>query len=369
MSSLVADIAAAGMRLARPVRNVSVRMATGGHTLVIVSTGLDARPTSAHAYIPEGTAVRMTWGNTGTRTSYWYGYCHHHQAAADGTVEYVLIGTSALFDTDSTRTWRDVTASYVIRTLATDAGLRVFARCTPQLLDYVGPGADTDWQLMQQLADDAGYRLWADNATVYLTSPREVIVSPWLRSPVRLTYHGRPGDSLRDLVITDGEAVPVGGIAARRAVYGLTPAGRLVQAVANPTGSARTLTAATTATSYSQAQLEADAAAGRNDHWVTATATAVSGDVRLAPGTLLQVSGEAVASGGTGLWLVDEAEHHLDLATGVHVTYLTLGRNASTRYQLQAVERMNAAAEHSRCVLVNGRWRADRIEEVIYGDQ
>lgn len=349
------------------VRQVQFRQAFGSHTLALVTTQASNVPVTQQSYIPEGTAVRILWGTTPNGANYWYGYVHHREVQG-ANITYVLIGTSAVFDSAGDRTWNAVSASYVIRSLATQHGLRSFIHATPNPAEYIAQAGQTDFQLMTGLADQHGYRLWVDCANVYLTSPREILLSPSERSVVNYTRSGATSDTIFAFTLTQGSGVssPQGGIAARRVVFGIDQAsGQTTQAVSNPTASTRTIIVPpANVDSYSDALAEAAAASGRNDTWVTAAVT-VRGNVRVAPGTLVNLLGQGLPLGCAGIWLVESAEHTLSPG-GAYDLSIKVGRNEGTSQQVSNVRRLQPTSEFSPCVLQDGLWRSQQLQEVVY---
>lgn len=368
MSEVMVQFVARNTRILQPIARVQVRQAYSGHTIVLLTTKVAAGSVSQQSTLAEGTPVRLVWGRVPDQASTWYGYAHHLEAAASGELLYALIGTSDVLNSAHTRSWNNVTASYVIRALATDAGFRSFTHVTPAVSEYISQEDDTDWQCMTRLAQDHGYKLWVDGSTLTLTSPREVLLSPWTRSVPTFQGNGGVGDTLQSLEIINGTGAPSGGIAARRVVYGLDKAtGQTVQAVSNPAGSSRTLVVSSAkADSYASAWSEATAQSGANDGWVTATAN-LWGDVRVSPGSLINLTGRSVPAGYDGLWAVESAEHTLQLS-GItsYTTKVSLSRNAAYEYQISAVQNLRQS-DTSTCVLQNGRWQSTLIEEAVYG--
>ncbi len=369
MSDLTFDLRLETTALRQNISRAEVRQALGKHTLVVVSTNVDIGTVSQQTYIPEGTPTQITWGRAINKSAVWYGYCHHHQVTTDGRLQYLFLGTSNIFNSAYSRSWRDVTDSHIIRQLATDNGFRSYIHATGRIVDYTATETDTDFQFMNRLADRNGYRLWIDGATVFFTSPREAVVSPWLKSVPIFRYDGAAADTIINLDITQGTAVPLGGLAARRVTYGMDESsGRILEAVANPHNVGRTLVEATsTSTSYADALAWAEAVAARNDDWVRANLR-LAGDVRVAPGNLLQLAGSRLPLGSTGLWLVEEAVHTLDLTgSGNYVTEVVLGRNATSAYRISSVRQQEAGTEFGYCKSQNSQWRSANLQEVIYG--
>lgn len=376
MSSVVVSLQGGGLSVS-PM-DVSIRQETGKHTIALVTAVADTiKPVSQRLTLPEGTPVTLTWGISPDKTMTWYGYVHHPESiSVPGvvpTVRYVLTGTSAVLNDQTSRTWRNASGSYVARQIATAAGFSVYSHKTPGGATFLAQASESDFTFLNGLADQYGFTLWADCDRLLFLNNRVLLASPASASMPAARMDKQPGqpDSLLSFAETKGPTVPGSGQVVNRTAYGLNrKTGQLVKAT-KTTGLVQTprqlIDSNQPISSYADAVSLLTASAANNDQWITADAEML-GDNRLQPGGLVWLEGVAIPAESQGVWLVLRAEHLLSVMDGTYTTRLRVTRNAAGRQVISQVLPYGADNTPRACVLdANDHWRAALVKEVVYG--
>lgn len=331
------------------------------------------------------TPVRLQYGWWSDDSEPWFGYVASSRVEASESddklgyaisvpVTYTLVGASMPMQTQASRAWQDVTASYIARTVAARYTLAPVVETSAARFDQ-RMQTSSDWQFLADLADRVGYRLYLDKAQLWFVDRRTPTPSSDGSVP-QFWSRRTPGvlDSLRQFQSTVGDTDPAGGLRARNATVGLSRvSGRLSPAVFSQprtdlSGVSRApmLTRQYTerpALSYRDAsgllQAETD--------WLWVHARGITdGDPRLKPGALVDMRGGAIGTANSGLWMVRGATHRIDVdliypQKTQYTSELVLGRDQVDRLGVMVPA---APAPVPDPVLVDGRWRASYVGRV-----
>jgi hypothetical protein len=373
---VVAQLNAPTQNVTVPIINVDIRLCTGKHSLAIVTT---QQTYKAAPLLSQGAPVWMTWGRSPSATTVWYGYVNHYEVVSDDRsslpqVVYVLIGTSVSMNNETSEGWQGITDSYIVREIATRNNASSIVHATNQVWTYVAQQG-SDFTFINELGQQDGRRVWADNCVVYYLDPLSLLQTPLGATIPSFAMDGRKNDGILKFNLVQGSAVPATGVQATRTAYGIDPSGNLLSARAS--SSAATLTKnymPRPLGSYTDATNALMAAQRVNSGWVSASAQ-VLGDVRLQPGQVVYLSGRMLDADSTGLWLIDSAEHSLQPTGTVYTsnvtgftTKLSLTRNQQGAQVFSDVIPVTRKANLVPPTLTNdGLWRAGVLEGTIYG--
>ena len=292
-------------------------------------------------------------------------------------VQYLLTGTSQFMQVAHSRSFKNVTASYIATNLAKENGLRPVVTPHPFIFDYFVQDRKSDFRFLSDLADRIGYRFYVDGPDLFFVNPfieykrDNADTRPFFI--MNRNYQTR--DTLIDFAPVDGESVPDGGLAAIRKLSVINPTTNALVEATNqylrfaafndPEGPNPIQTIEHrdyTASTYKEALalLAADTTANR--HWVSATGT-LAGDPRVAPGRLVDLVGTALYGPYQGSWMVREAEHHIhrDLTYPQRSTYridVTVGRDQIQNATALIPPEWDKVYAEVHAVQTDGRWRA-----------
>jgi hypothetical protein len=306
-----------GTRINNFINRVEVRESYGTHSMAIVDVTTGAAST---AY-PELAPVVLDYGRSPNDIVRWYGYVHHSSVVASHgttsvTTRYVCIGTSLPLNIQRTRSWKNVSPTSIARQVGRQNGLRTVISPSTRRLTYWAQSGQSDFKLLQDLANEVGFRFWVEGTTLYFLDPRILLLGQRTQNIPVFYKNQKPGvlDTLRDLSILTGTMIPrENGTAGTSSISGLdAKTGRVVKASsAANTGTAAFLNSITTARAVdnyadAQALMEARTLASRG--WITMEAT-LYGTAKVAPGTLVTVTGSALSSDRAGRWMVTGTKH------------------------------------------------------------
>jgi phage protein D len=326
----------------QPVRDfpldVEVRQSFGLHEMAFIRieysrsfSGLNTM-----ALWPENGLVRMVWGRGTQNLATFYGYVNHHRInsnADSGTkatqVEYVCIGTSKPMNSEATRTWGQVSGTYMAKTIAAEHGLRPVLTATSVVLDYEVQSAESDLAFLNRMAAKTGYRFWVSGGSLYFIDPAVVLAASARQGipTYRLDKQFTQMDSVRDFEVLQGDNLP-GAVKAQRVIHGVDQnTGQPFTVTADGTSSSSITKIQTgrVAKSVAEAKALVNAWAGLQQFWVMATAE-LWGNAVLYPGKLVHLTGSAMPGGTAGYWMVASADHLLKksgLAYTVSDRYVT----------------------------------------------
>jgi hypothetical protein len=232
------------------------------------------------------------------------------------TARYVCIGTSLPLNIQRTRSWKNVSPTSIVRQVGRQNGLRTVISPSARRLTYWAQSGQSDFKLLQDLAHEVGFRFWVEGTTLYFLDPRILLLGQKAQNIPVFSKNQQPGvmDTLRELSILTGTMVPrQNGTAGTNSISGLdAKTGRVIKASsASDTGAAAFLNSITTARAVdnyadAQALMEARTLASRG--WITMQA-ALYGTAKVAPGTLIGITGKSVSTENAGRWMVTGTKH------------------------------------------------------------
>lgn len=329
---------------------------------------------------PDNTPVEISYGSSALNAATFYGYVispellndtdQGQQAYVQGQVldvRYTLLGATKPLQTAKTEIWRHCTVAYMAQSIAQANGLAAVTDPHPRVFDSRQQASQSDFAFLQARASESGYRLAVDGTTLYLTDPRRALVS----STPNFVQHRVPGvqDTMQYFRPTVGEIDPLGAIRAQHASAAVSWNGVVTSAQAaapridpvsgqNVSPQVTRYSSEYVAQGYADASAITQAAASRDLWWVHATAQ-VDGDVRLRPGCVINVGGDAVTSQYAGEWMVRCAHHRLKLDPlgpqySEYYADLELGRD-----QTSTLTRVpSPVITQPVSTLINNKWQA-----------
>lgn len=328
--------------------------------------------------------VRIIWGQAPNNIQTWYGYVNHHVIDANSDsgsktmqITYYCIGTSKPMNTDKTRTWGQVTGTYIAKKIAGEYSLRAVLTKTDWILPYEVQANESDFKFMNRLADKIGFRFWVSGGTMYFIDPIVILQGSGSQAVPKF-YMDKSFmylDTIREFHMALGDNIP-GGAQTIRTIYGIDePTGRVFQAVAdtdqNPDISQ--ITPEWPATSYQYAKNLVNAWQGRSQFWMAATAE-LYGTSYLYPGKLIHLQGNQLNKEATGYWIVSSAEHIMmtsgtsDPVKDKYITHVNLLKNETAFLpKLKSITKISP--EFTGCRLFNGQWKSSNMQVLYDGVQ
>lgn len=300
------------------ISRVEVREGYGVHSMAIIDVTLP--PTSKAAY-SELTPVVLDYGRAPNDLVRWYGYVHHSSVLATSSVRavvvrYICIGTTLPLNIQRTRSWKNISPTSIVRQVGRENGLRTVISPSARRLTYWAQSGISDFKLINNLADETGFRFWVEGATLYFLDPRILLLGNRTQDIPVFTKNQAPGsfDTLLDLSILTGTMIPrENGTTGTSAISGLdAKTGKTIVASSSAnTGASSFLNNITTSRAVdnyadAQALMEARTLASRG--WITIQAS-LYGTAKIAPGTLVGITGRSVATDRVGRWMVTNTKH------------------------------------------------------------
>lgn len=371
-----------GVRSRQPVVRYETHAAFGKHSVNV----LDLRTGTSRVAYPEWTTVVVDL-RVGATTDRWYGYVHHYGEVDDTrssdvssqNTRYTLIGTSLPMNEERTRSWKNMTRSGIAREVGRTHRLRTLVQRDKEVLPFIAQAGVSDMALLQQMAKDAGYRLWVDGSTLRFIDPDTLLTG--VRTLDIRTFNKGGGPGTRDGIISwstkAGSMVPrSGGSAGAQTVYGLDRRTGTVVGVSSdrtPSNLPSLTKVDTTSVVTGPAQAMARATANSKNAraWATAKAIVVcTPDIK--PGDVIEVSGDRIKPYERGLWLVTGVSHRVlndQSAPGFeYLTTLDLERNDIYTPTFNAAFRSINTRDLVPARIRNGSlWEAEVMEDVRVG--
>lgn len=336
---------------------------------------------NARSLWPDNAPVRIVWGQNPGNTQTWYGYVNHHTIDANSDsgsnamqITYTCIGTSKPMNTDKTRTWGQVTGTYIAKKIAGEYGFRAILSTTTWVLPYEVQSNESDFHFLNRIADKIGYRFWVSGGTLYFIDP--IVVIQGSGSQGVPTYYMDKSflylDTIRNFKMSRGDNVP-GGSQSIRTIYGINEAtGKPFKAVANNATATNNITQITSewpVASVNEAQNLVNAWQGRSQFWLSATAE-FYGTSYLYPGKLVYLQGNQLNNEALGYWIVSAADHVLatsgttDPTRDKYITHVQVVKNVTKILpKLKNIQKISP--EFVTCQMSNGIWQASS-QTVIY---
>lgn len=360
---------------------LSMSMELGRHTVCSLQLGQKTPTVSKNQFVmPENTPISISWGRTPGQLATWYGYVLSHDPAivkdflSYPQLTYTLIGTSVKLNSQHTRSWTNVTDSYVARQICKEAGFATVSHASNTVRPYIVQSGQSDFIFCNYLASLSGFEFWADGPTMYFIDPVEVIGSPNQATILSFNIDRKPGywDAAQSFELTQGSQVPDTGVLASRTVYGLDNTNAIIQATSNPSSgspSISTVENSYPASSYQDAQNQADAVTKQNQQWISATCT-VQSDTRLQPGQVIDLQGQSLLKGTEGFWLIVAVQHRISPATpaeklGRFNADLAVIRNAPSGQQYSGISGLGTTLNQA-VLNAEGSWQAQVTSETVY---
>lgn len=362
--------------------DVELRQTWGQHDLFFIRIEYQKRISlNAKVLWANNAPMKIIWGQTPSNMQTWYGYVNHHTINANADsgsramqITYTCIGTSKPMNTDKTRTWGQVTGTYIAKKIASEYGFRSVLSSTTWVLPYEVQSNESDFHFMNRIADKTGYRFWVSGGTLYFIDPIVVLEGSGSQGVPKF-YMDKSHlylDTMRDFDMSLGDNIP-GGTQSVRQIYGINEAtGQpfLVKASnAAVTTNINQITSEWPVSSVNEAQNLVNAWQGRSQFWLAATAE-FYGTSYVYPGKLVYLSGNQLNNEAWGYWIVSSADHVLmtsgtsDPTKDKYVTNVQLLKNTSTTLpDLKSIQKISP--EFIPCQLVNGLWQATS-QAVIY---
>lgn len=369
-----------GKTVADVILNVSIEMGWGMHDIATVRIEYNrGEDMSAITPWPDNALVSISWGTGTTDLNTWYGYLNHYQMKSNATsgshnleMIYVCIGASKPMNNQTGATWGNVTPTYIAKFMAARYGFRCVVTSGAPIMQNVTQAAQSDFQFLNYLADQCGYRFWCSNGTLYFVDPLIYFQGTFVQGVPIFNQDKKQfqQDTIRDFTVLRGDNLP-GATVANRIVYGVDSAtGNLISA---STGSSGTTLVNTTASinSIASGNQVIDAWQGLSQFWIGAKAE-LFGEQGLYPGKLVYLNGSALPGNNIGYWVIGRAKHLL-LMSGTtnpvndkYVVQVELLRNTQgpqPKYQ----NVVTVSPEIVKCVSTSGNWQAADQRVIIDG--
>lgn len=359
------------------VIDVEVREAFGLHDIVILTMqlpGIISSPSRISTW-GQDSAVAMVYGVRGNPLTAWYGYVNHSEFVTNDNslrVRYVLIGTSKVLNDDQTRSWKNVSPSYVARKLAAEHGMRSVVNSYGKAFNYDAQAGESDFEFLNRIAGKIGWQFRASGGTLYFQDPNILFygASAYAIPGFNMDRNGRTTDTIVSFKALTGDNIP-GAVNGKQQVNALDArSGKALKAVAG-TGT-KVIDRTYTNTSQAQANQVLAGQVNTSKYWVTACAT-LYGNQSVHPGKVINLGGQAMISGYAGTWLVTSVRHYLSSNTyeggpEVYTMDVEICKNTETDISFSKTQQINP--EFVPCHLnPNQMWVADNMGAIIDGKQ
>lgn len=345
------------------ITRFEMRQAYEQHSLAILDMTVPnnlLRATSGVLY-PEMTPVVLQWGSSAAQQSTFYGYVNHCEVLTDQagapTVRHICLGTSLRMNNSAPRAWTNVTPSFVAAEIARKHRLRALLHRSTRNLPSFTITTETDFQALQRLAEETGFRLWVDGATVLFVDPNVLLLSA-------ATSFVPKYANVTDFAITPGTLVPRdGGVVSEKIVVGRNTTTQTAFTVRSntvlktrPTDVTGFKPALTTVlpgevTTYAEGRARLEIA-NRQQNWLSASVR-LPGAPLLRPGRLVSIDGTSVPVDHTGIWHVESARHVMNispLGKVAHSTEVNISRNQGTQPNFSRIAQLSGTPEIIGCV-------------------
>lgn len=347
-------------RAVKGLTKVTVRQKFGNHTLFF----LDYSITDNQRYLlpPEGTpfVTRYGSGPRGMRSS--YGYVNHLEERVDEQnrrfTRLVGVGTSKVMNTVQPTSWSGLSRTGIIRELGTRHRLRTVVYSHEEVLEVWSSGSLSDFRAANELADEMGYRLWVDGATMWLLDPHLVLASASVAS-TKVIKLGQQ----RTAQVFKGSNVPGQMRASKRIVqYGISRTSNEVLVATSGDLSLPTELLTTPVASYGEAQFAADGTARASQDQAVVDVT-FTGDAGITPGSPVRFDQSVPSPEQMGLWLVNEAVH--EVSNEGFTTRVSASRDKSRAMTSRVLDVVRREGNSAKAVIRNGKtWEAEMQERV-----
>lgn len=363
--------------------DIELRQSWGQHDLFYVRIeyykGLNL---TSLAIWPDNAPIRIVWGQGANNIQTWYGYVNHHTMDSNSDsgnktmqITYTCIGTSKPMNTDKTRTWGQVTGTYIAKTIAAEYGLRAVLSSTNWVLPSEVQVSESDFKFLNRIANKVGYRAWVSGGTLYFVDPAVVLQGNITQAIPQFTMNKSfiQLDTIRNFHMLKGDNIP-GSVQSTRVISGIDKnSGLPFTVAANTPGIVSSgivqINTEWPVTSVYEAQQLANALQSRSQFWQAATAE-LYGNSLLYPGKVVNLTGNQLNNESSGFWIIASADHVLkssgtsDTSKDKYVTHVDLLKN-TTVTTLSLKNTTSITPEFTTCTLANGQWRS-QLQTVVY---
>lgn len=337
------------------LRKVTIIQQFGKHTLGL----LDFRFRTRMTYTPATRfPVQVRWGTAPVNLGVFYGYFNHYEKSEDRNTAYsrlVTVGTSQRMNTTDPRTWNDSTASAIARDFATKYKMRSIIHDHPWVMDTWSTGTRSDWKSLLALAEEIGYEVWVDGASLYFLDPAKVLTSasnlttPRVRQPDILDAKIFGGNDVPDIITPDR----------RKVSYGLDYTTN--EFFESTSGSGEAEVVSTSVTTFADAQQATKAGVVSNDFGAVMT---IKGNAKLHPGSVVAVDSGRVSNDQGGLWMVVAASHVV--TRDEFNSTLTLRRGSDVPLLSRVSTTLRGAVEQVPAVVRDGATWESSLQEHVH---
>lgn len=358
-------------------QRVEVREGFSKHELAIID--YPSPRNLSTSVVPEMTPMTLQWGESPQAVRTFYGYVNHHEIVETGDTSMLRVfclGTSLPMNDPNPSSWSQVSASFIAKTVAARHGLRSILHQSKTVLPYWAQGTESDFAMMNRLADTSGYRFWVDGSTLYFLNPDVLIRTPQTSFVPVFTMNrdGRSVDSLQSIYVIAGSLAPTASAATIQEVYGIDAnTGALIKSSSAATLADRGMTAPSQRTiagksvdSLAEARVITDASASLGS-WVT-TQVSLNSASMVHPGDLVNLQGAALHTDYQGYWLVSHGIHVISQDVNGAMTLLSdmeLTRNQADHALFTLSSTLKSARAEVPAVLRNGKqWESEVLESV-----
>lgn len=358
------------------ISRFELRQKYGQHSLAIIDMTVPTnllRASSGVLY-PEMSAVQLRWGRSVSEQSTFFGYVNHCEVLTDAngvpTVRHICLGTSLRMNGTEPREWAKVTPSFVAAEIARKHRLRALLHRSTRTLPTFTLTNETDFQALQRLANESGYRLWVDGATVLFIDPNVLLLSAATSFVPKYTQ-------VTDFAITPGTLVPrEGGVVSEKIVVGRNATTQGAFTVRSNTvlktrpdditGFRPPLTTVLPGevSTYAEGRDRLDAA-NRQQNWLSASVR-LPGAPLLRPGRLVAIDGLNVPTEHTGTWHIESARHVMNISPlnkVAHSTEVDISRNQGVHPNFIRTAQLSGTPEVIGCVRRDGVfWESESLD-------
>lgn len=343
------------------LHRATIRQKFSNHTLLL----LDYDIVSKQDYLlpPENTPVEVTYGNGPTASGLGYGYVNHYETVTGqngkAMTRMVVMGTSKVMDSVNPTAWSDYTRSGIVREIATRHRLRSVVNNHPAVVENWATGGRSDFQSLKALADEIGYQLWVDGATLWFLDPAQIVRSASaVTTPLVRTRHQR------NVKVMGGTNIPGEMKASRRQmIYGIDASTNEFFEATSGSPLLATELASTPVDNFLDAQYTADAMTRQQQDQSVLKAT-VAGNPTIAPGVVVNFEASGVNTDQAGLWVVNSSEHVVDRRD--YTTTISASRGAERLTLSRVPNTIRTASGHARAVVRNGLVWESALQERVY---
>lgn len=340
------------------LRKITVTQKFGNHTLVFLDYNFRRR--SQYLLPAEGTPVQVRWGAGPVGVRNFYGYVNHYDTIVDGRGEtntrIIVLGTSKVMNTAVPTNWPGHTRSGIVREIAKRYKFRSIIHQHPYQTEAWASGARTDFQVLNSLAEESGYRVWVDGSTVFFLDPQKV-----LNSAESMFVPSFRRGKIRKSKVTGGLGAPRDHVAKRRVIHGLDYSSNEFFTATSGDESLPVEASTVPVNDYVDAEVITSARDSEEDDYYTLTAT-LSGSAEVYPGGLVRLEGDQITKDRQGIWLVNKTIHTI---TNRDFTTEIVATRSKNMRPAKATHTLKEAREHTAAVVRDGsHWEALLQEHV-----